>query len=340
MTSRSTARSTAREEIELNPYYVEPPPLPNAPLSAGPPPLFDVASFSDWITEVFEDAEDAVLNKLSSVPGDDDMKKMKLLLNEEAAVRRARAGDAITKSYVPPEQGAGSSDTMLIAFAGENDKIGGLPDSGGQKPDTFLKLCKKSGIRWAIVVKDPTRSWYHRGVADGDTSGFDGVLGVLQAEIDLVRPREIVMIGSSMGGYAAIRAGLALKARVVLAFSPQVLLDSEERSQVVAPTPWLSPYILKLQLAAELESLRLGSLIHAVEASATKECLVQVRPLCTRGGRSLGSRGGWERSRVHQHACTLHLCAVVARRGGTERAPLCPPLLADPHGHARWRVDA
>ncbi len=30
------------------------------------------------------------------------------------------------------------------------------------------------------------------------------------------------MVGASMGGYAAIRAGLALKARMVLAFSPQV----------------------------------------------------------------------------------------------------------------------
>ena len=33
-----------------------------------------------------------------------------------------------------------------------------------------------------------------------------------------------------MGGYAAIRAGLALRADTVLAFGPQVVLDSRERA--------------------------------------------------------------------------------------------------------------
>ena len=34
---------------------------------------------------------------------------------------------------------------------------------------------------------------------------------------------QVVMLGSSMGGYAAIRAGLHLKATAIIAFSPQVL---------------------------------------------------------------------------------------------------------------------
>lgn len=32
-----------------------------------------------------------------------------------------------------------------------------------------------------------------------------------------------------MGGYAAVRAGIALNAHTALAFSPQVLLDTAER---------------------------------------------------------------------------------------------------------------
>ena len=96
-----------------------------APLSAGPPPLFDVTSFSKWVTDVFtEEHDDEVLDKLAAMDASDDMAKMRLLLNEEVAARRARlGGDAIHKSYTPPEEGAGSRDVMMIAFAGENDTL-------------------------------------------------------------------------------------------------------------------------------------------------------------------------------------------------------------------------
>ena len=94
-----------------------------APLSAGPPPLFDITSFSRWVTEVFtEDHDDEVLDKLASMDASDDMAKMRLLLAEEVAIRRSRlTGEPILKSYLPPEEGAGSKDTMIIAFGGEND---------------------------------------------------------------------------------------------------------------------------------------------------------------------------------------------------------------------------
>ena len=96
-----------------------------APLSAGPPPLFDVTSFSKWITDVFtEEHDDEVLDKLAAMDASDDMAKMRLLLSEEVAARRARmSGEAITKSYLSPEEGAGSRDCMVIAFAGENDTL-------------------------------------------------------------------------------------------------------------------------------------------------------------------------------------------------------------------------
>ena len=50
---------------------------PEAPLDAGPPPLFDVMSFSQWVTRVFtEEHENAILDKLSGMPADDDNAKM------------------------------------------------------------------------------------------------------------------------------------------------------------------------------------------------------------------------------------------------------------------------
>ena len=96
-----------------------------APLSAGPPPLFDVTSFSKWVTDVFtEEHYDEVLDKLAAMDASDDMAKMRLLLNEEVAARRARlVGEPLLKSYTPPEEGAGSRDVMILAFAGENDHM-------------------------------------------------------------------------------------------------------------------------------------------------------------------------------------------------------------------------
>ncbi len=69
--------SSSRSRTDDVPYQPFEPPMPEAPLSAGPPPLFDVQSFSDWMTEVFtKEHEDKVFDKLNSVGKDDDMKKM------------------------------------------------------------------------------------------------------------------------------------------------------------------------------------------------------------------------------------------------------------------------
>ena len=101
------------------------PVLPEAPLSAGPPPLFDVTAFSQWVTDVFTDEhDDEILDKLASMDASDDMAKMRLLLNEEATIRRSRLdGDAITKAYGTAEDGAASKDVLMICFASENDML-------------------------------------------------------------------------------------------------------------------------------------------------------------------------------------------------------------------------
>ena len=88
---------------------------------------------------------------------------------------------------------------------------GGLPGSPGLSSESFFKLCKKCGVRWAVFVRDVTHSWYHRGVADGE--GFNELLATIHKEVELVQPRELVTIGASMGGYGAVRAGLQLQGR-------------------------------------------------------------------------------------------------------------------------------
>ena len=51
------------------------------------------------------------------------------------------------------------------------------------------------------------------------------MVATLRREIEHLQPSRVVTIGSSMGGYASVRAGIALNADVAVAFSPQVLLE-------------------------------------------------------------------------------------------------------------------
>ena len=84
-----------------------------------------------------EEHDDEVLDKLAAMDASDDMAKMRLLLSEEVAARRSRlVGDALTKSYTPPEEGAGSRDVMIIAFAGENDTLVRAGDARAQDSAT------------------------------------------------------------------------------------------------------------------------------------------------------------------------------------------------------------
>ena len=61
---------------------------------------------------------------------------------------------------------------------------GGLPEKPGMSAESFLKLCKKCGIRWAVFVRDATHTWYHRGVAaaPGEESARERIMFVLRVQ--------------------------------------------------------------------------------------------------------------------------------------------------------------
>ena len=142
------------------------PEIVEAPLSAGPPPLFDVTSFSKWVTDVFtEEHDDEVLDKLAAMDASDDMAKMRLLLNEEVTARRARlTGEPLLKSYTPPEEGAGSRDVMIIAFCGENDH---LVSPAGRRCAQRSLLSLRSCLRF----RSPAAVWSARAMPRPGSSG-------------------------------------------------------------------------------------------------------------------------------------------------------------------------
>ena len=144
-------------------------------------------------------------------------------LRHEAQLRRA-GGEAVFREY------GGSSargETMVIAFGGLQQHIGG-GKGGGMPPHEFVKSCRRAGARHALFVRDATRSWYCRGLGSGAfgdgrrCESFDELVESLRSEVARLKPRRVITIGSSMGGYAAVRAGIALNASRAIGFSPQV----------------------------------------------------------------------------------------------------------------------
>ncbi|KOO27292.1 aspartyl asparaginyl beta-hydroxylase [Chrysochromulina tobinii] len=197
---------------------------------------------------------------------DGDETRLRAALNEEVRVRR-KGGAAVLRHYM--DDRAHSCETMVIAFGGLQQHIGG-GHSGGMPPHEFVRSCTKAGARYALFVRDASRSWYCRGLGDGafgdaaagDT--FESMVAGLRAEIDRLAPARVVTIGSSMGGYAAIRAGIALNADRAVAFSPQVLLHPDERRGAALEPMHFDELLSWLRLAASAEGFAMRSLVEAV----------------------------------------------------------------------------
>lgn len=76
-----------------------------------------------------------------------------------------------------------------------------------------------------IYLRDPKSRWYHYGI-DGLGSDVNEVAMALKEKIDFLQPSEVITIGQSMGGYAALVFGALLEADKVVAFAPQAFIDA------------------------------------------------------------------------------------------------------------------
>ena len=79
---------------------------------------------------------------------------------------------------------------------------------------------------------------------------FDSLLSHLEAEIALLQPVRVLTIGASMGGYAAVRAGLAVGAAGILAFGPQIFVHPTHRAALALPYMFFDDPLAELQAEA------------------------------------------------------------------------------------------
>ena len=173
---------------------------------------------------------------------------------------------------------AAADTTLVIAFAGLAGRLG---DAGGRRvgdrhqvdghaglpPHEFVNACKRAGATHVIFCRDSQQAWYLRG-----KGGFDVIVAALREDIEALRPARVLTLGSSMGGYAAIRAGLALGVWRVVAFAPQALIDSTARTEADLPTMPFDELLRHLKRVLWMEGVKMTSLVESVSNCAPDAC--------------------------------------------------------------------
>lgn len=105
--------------------------------------------------------------------------------------------------------------------------FGGMAMRNVQPPFEFRKITQSLSVN-RIFFRDPYQCWYHRGLPGIGTS-IDVVARYVRERIQELDPSRVILLGNSMGGYAAILFSKLLDLGDVIAFSPQTYLSPIKR---------------------------------------------------------------------------------------------------------------
>jgi uncharacterized protein YneR len=111
-----------------------------------------------------------------------------------------------------------NNTSLIISFAGSGDGVGML---NLFEFKNFLKQNYSNYDRHFYIDYDHV--WYHKGIKDISTN-IDETVKYLQEKIN--KYSQVIFIGSSAGGYAAILFGSLLKVNIVITFNAQTLLPA------------------------------------------------------------------------------------------------------------------
>lgn len=113
-------------------------------------------------------------------------------------------------------EGNGNKDVIIVSFGGISKQFAGTP------PFEFLRFLHRHFPQYdKKFYVDLHQHWYHKGI-DGFSTNITETQNYLQ---NIIRNyKNILFLGISAGGYAAILFGSLLKVTCVLAFIPQTKL--------------------------------------------------------------------------------------------------------------------
>jgi len=100
--------------------------------------------------------------------------------------------------------------------------LGGVAGGIGIPRFEFMRMASDLGVK-TVFVRDPTQSWYH-GKLRGIGRGLNGVARTIEAIVARERVERTVVVGNSMGGFAALIVGSLIGANEVHAFSPTTFI--------------------------------------------------------------------------------------------------------------------
>lgn len=110
-------------------------------------------------------------------------------------------------------------EPLLIAFGGRAGAMGILPFE-------FFRVTQELDVN-KVFLRDLNQIWYQAGLK-GHTTGIDDTAELLRQTIESISPSRVIVVGNSMGGYAALLFGILLAADSVHAFVPKSLLNAPE----------------------------------------------------------------------------------------------------------------
>ncbi len=112
------------------------------------------------------------------------------------------------------------TDTLIISFGGRAKEFGGI------LPFEFLNFLNKNFTEFdKHFYVDIHQVWYHKGI-DGISSNIEETVAYLGSRIE--KYKNVIFLGISAGGYAAILFGSLLNIQKVIAIVPQTYLHGDE----------------------------------------------------------------------------------------------------------------
>jgi hypothetical protein len=105
--------------------------------------------------------------------------------------------------------------------------FGGMKGALGIPPFEFYKSSRILNES-RVFFRDLSQTWYHAGLP-GISSNIPGTVRYIERIIDKSSAEEIVFIGNSMGGYAAILFSTLIGRGRAISFSPQTFISPSKR---------------------------------------------------------------------------------------------------------------
>ena len=133
------------------------------------------------------------------------------------AMKFTEGAEPVKESFIE------ESERLYIFFGGI---VGGL----GMPPFEFFESSGLLG-QSRVFLRDFAQSWYQTGLP-GVGPDIGSVVEFLRSSIDRSKAKEVVFVGNSMGGFAALMFCSLLGQGRVVAFSPQTVIDEQSRKRL------------------------------------------------------------------------------------------------------------